>query len=129
MSAVNALIFDEVMRNVSEVADVFAADGAARLERQSLDRADFDRLADAGLIRTGLPVNRGGLWQGSRANVRDYVALYRRLAGADPSVALVSTMHPRSDRRGATAARRVACRTSVLGPRAVAAPSRPAARE
>ena len=94
MRAVNALIFDEVMRNVSEVADVFAADGAARLERQSLDRADFDRLADAGLIRTGLPGNRGGLWQGSRANVRDYVALYRRLAGADPSVALVSTMHP-----------------------------------
>ena len=65
MSAVNALIFDEVFRNVSEVADAFAADGAARLERQSLDKADFDCLAEAGLIRTGLPKNRRRVAQGS----------------------------------------------------------------
>ena len=78
MSAVNALIFDEVMRNVSEVADVFAADGAARLERQSLDRADFDRLADAGLIRTGLPQIAGDF---GRDLVRTFATMSRSTDG------------------------------------------------
>ena len=40
------------------------------------------------------PASEGGLWQDMPSSVRAICDIYRRLASADPSVALVSTMHP-----------------------------------
>ena len=70
---------------------------AARPERQSrrhLDRADFDLLRDAGLLAAVAPVEAGGLWERVEVSTRWICGLYRELASADPSVALVSSMHP-----------------------------------
>ena len=40
------------------------------------------------------PVDVGGLWRSTEASIRPVCEIYRRLASADPSVALVSSMHP-----------------------------------
>ena len=42
----------------------------------------------------------GGLWEAPAASVRTLCEIYRALASGDPSVALVSSMHPRSSRSG-----------------------------
>lgn len=84
-----------------ELAEAVQAIGAQwraeRVERQSrrhLDRADFDLLRGAGLLRAVAPVEAGGLWESVESSTRPICALYRELASADPSVALVSSMHP-----------------------------------
>lgn len=84
----------DVHAAVTEVAGGFAAQRAERQQRRHLDPADFDALADAGLLRTGLPTDRGGLFSTVAASARDLCELFRTLAHGDPSVALVSTMHP-----------------------------------
>jgi alkylation response protein AidB-like acyl-CoA dehydrogenase len=76
------------------VAAGFAVERSERQQRTSLDRADFDRLAEAGLQRSGLPVDRGGLWSSVPESTRTICELYRALAGGDPAVALVAAMHP-----------------------------------
>jgi alkylation response protein AidB-like acyl-CoA dehydrogenase len=84
----------EIHSAVADVAAGFAAERSERQQRTSLDRADFDRLAAAGLQRTGLPVERGGLWSTVQESTRTVCELYRTLAGGDPAVALVAAMHP-----------------------------------
>jgi alkylation response protein AidB-like acyl-CoA dehydrogenase len=84
----------DVRRAVAKAAAAFAADRAARQQRTSLDAADFELLADAGLQRTGLPVERGGLWSSLGESTRDICEIFRTLAGGDPAVALVCSMHP-----------------------------------
>ena len=79
---------------MAEVAAGFAAERAERQQRRHLDPADFALLADAGLLRTGLPVERGGLFEAVGASARGTCEIFRALAHGDPSVALVSTMHP-----------------------------------
>jgi alkylation response protein AidB-like acyl-CoA dehydrogenase len=79
------------------VHEISAQWRAARPERQSrrhLDRTDFDLLRDAGLLAAAAPVEAGGLWESAEVSTRWMCGLYRTLASADPSVALVSTMHP-----------------------------------
>ncbi|MEO5898999.1 MAG: acyl-CoA dehydrogenase family protein [Ilumatobacteraceae bacterium] len=66
---------------------------AERQLRRHLVGADFDLLRDAGLLRAAAPVECGGLWECATSSVRAMCARYRRLASADPSVALVSSMH------------------------------------
>ena len=78
---------------VREIAAGWREDRAGRLARRHLERDDFDALRDAGLLRLPVPVASGGAWEGLEA-VRPLCELYRHLAGADPSVALVSAMHP-----------------------------------
>lgn len=85
---------DEVLRSVVDVAAGFAADRTARQQRTALDRADFDRLAGAGLLTTGLPAARGGLWHDLASSTRPVCEIYRALAHGDSSVALVGSMHP-----------------------------------
>lgn len=85
---------EQVQRAVAAVADSFAAQRDERATRTGLTAEDFARLADAGFLRVGVPHERGGLWQGVRASVRDYCLLIRTLGRADPSVALVAAMHP-----------------------------------
>ncbi len=79
---------------IDEVASSWRADRVQRQGRRHLDPADFDLLRDAGVLRLVVPVDAGGLWQSMTSSVRAICGIYRRLAAADPSVALVSSMHP-----------------------------------
>jgi alkylation response protein AidB-like acyl-CoA dehydrogenase len=79
---------------VREIAADWRADRAERQVRRHLDRADFARLRDAGLLRLIAPVDAGGLLESIEASARPMCGIYRELAAADPSVALVSSMHP-----------------------------------
>ena len=65
----------------------FAADRKARQLRTQFDLADFDRLAEAGLLRTGLPADRGGLWANLSCRRAASASSTECSAGADPSVA------------------------------------------
>jgi alkylation response protein AidB-like acyl-CoA dehydrogenase len=82
------------LERVRSVADDFARDRAARQQRRSLEKVDFDRLADAGFLLTGVPVEMGGMWESTASSARSVCELLRTLAHGDSSVALVSAMHP-----------------------------------
>jgi alkylation response protein AidB-like acyl-CoA dehydrogenase len=84
----------DVVAGVRAVAEEWRADRKARQARRHLEQADFDRLRDAGLLRLIAPVDSGGLLDSIEASVRPLCETYRALAGGDPSVALVSSMHP-----------------------------------
>ena len=83
-----------VLDNVREVSESFAADRKERQRRRHLDQDDFARLAEAGLLLTGVPEGKGGLWRSVRESTRPICEVLRTLAQGDPSVALVSSMHP-----------------------------------
>lgn len=87
------MALDEVESAVREIAERWRGDRHERQSRTHLDRADFDALRDAGLLGLAVPTGAGGLWEGA-ASARPVCELYRHLAGADPSVTLVSAMHP-----------------------------------
>src|SRR5919107_6365912 len=84
----------DVVSDVRTIATDWRADRKERQARRHLERADFDRLRDAGLLRLIAPVDSGGLLESIEASVRPMCEAYRSLAGGDPSVALVSSMHP-----------------------------------
>ncbi|HEX6311476.1 MAG TPA: acyl-CoA dehydrogenase family protein [Acidimicrobiia bacterium] len=83
-----------VRSEVARVAAGFAADRSARQQRRHLERADFDELARAGFLLTGVPREQGGLWSSPAESTRDVCEILRALARGDASVALVSSMHP-----------------------------------
>jgi len=83
-----------VHEGVARIAESWAADRAARQARRALDPADFAALRDAGFTLTGVPVELGGIWHDIRSSTRDVAEILRTIAHADPSVALVSSMHP-----------------------------------
>jgi alkylation response protein AidB-like acyl-CoA dehydrogenase len=80
--------------SVNEIASTWRAERSERQARRHLDRADFDLLRDAGLLKLPAPRDAGGLWESAESSARTACEIYRRLASADPSVALVSCMHP-----------------------------------
>lgn len=80
--------------SIDEIAAQWRAERSERQARRHLDGHDFDALRDAGLLRLPAPVDAGGLWEGAALSARRACEIYRRLAAADPSVALVSSMHP-----------------------------------
>jgi alkylation response protein AidB-like acyl-CoA dehydrogenase len=82
-----------VGRDVRAIAEGWRADRPQRQARRHLEASDFDDLRAAGLLRLPVPEADGGLWAGV-ASARPLCELYRSLAGADPSAALVSAMHP-----------------------------------
>lgn len=84
----------QVRERVEELARSWAAQAVERRVRTALDPADFDALAEAGYTLTGVAAEHGGLWRGLPASVRDYAALTASLARVDPSLALVTSMHP-----------------------------------
>ena len=84
----------DVVADVRALADEWRADRKERQGRRHLDQADFDRLRDAGLLRLVAPVDSGGLLESVESSVRPLCEAYRQLASGDPSVALVSSMHP-----------------------------------
>jgi alkylation response protein AidB-like acyl-CoA dehydrogenase len=79
---------------VREIATGWRAERGRRQARRHLEREDFDGLRDAGLLTMVAPASVGGLWERAETSARPVCALYRLLASADPSVALVSSMHP-----------------------------------
>jgi alkylation response protein AidB-like acyl-CoA dehydrogenase len=85
---------DEVATAVDKIADAWRADRRERQARRHLERSDFDALREAGLLTLGIPASSGGAWLGVEASIRAVCGVYRRLAGGDASVALVSSMHP-----------------------------------
>lgn len=86
--------YTTLQANIAAVADDFASHRAERQKRRHLDRADFDRLCDAGLPLVGVPAAEGGLWESVGQTVRPLCQVLRTLARGDSSVALVSSMHP-----------------------------------
>ena len=81
-------------KSIDEIAAQWRSERAERQARRHLDRQDFDLLRDAGLLKLAVPESAGGSWQTAASSARRVCEIYRRLASADPSVALVSTMHP-----------------------------------
>jgi alkylation response protein AidB-like acyl-CoA dehydrogenase len=84
----------EVLENVRGISQAFAAERKERQKRRHLDPADFRALANAGFLLTGVPEARGGLWRSVRESTRPICEILSSLAQGDPSVALVSSMHP-----------------------------------
>lgn len=83
----------EVAAKVQTISSAWRGHRSERQGRRALDHADFDALAAAGLLELAVPVEAGGRWEGAQS-ARPVCEVYRDLAGADPSVALVSSMHP-----------------------------------
>jgi alkylation response protein AidB-like acyl-CoA dehydrogenase len=84
----------QVLSSVTAVADGFARERATRQRRRGLERADFDALARAGFLLTGVPAEQGGLFRDVASSTRPITDILRVLGRADPSVALVCSMHP-----------------------------------
>lgn len=79
---------------IEEIARDWRSERAERQARRSLDPADFERLAKAGFLQVAVPEEMGGLWRSVAETTRPICEVLRTLAAADPSVALVSSMHP-----------------------------------
>ena len=79
---------------VRSIVDAWKPQRAERQARRSLDPADFSELREAGLLRTVVPEAMGGLWRDTPSSARMVCDVLRLIATADPSVALVSSMHP-----------------------------------
>lgn len=85
---------ETVLKNVGEVSSRFSSQRTERQRRTALAEADFSTLRDAGFLLTGVPVEQGGVWENLRRSARPVCEILRILAHGDPSVALVSAMHP-----------------------------------
>jgi alkylation response protein AidB-like acyl-CoA dehydrogenase len=83
-----------VLKAVEQISQRFAAERSERQLRRGLDPADFALLKDAGFLLTGVTGARGGLWVDVPRSTRPTAEILRTLARGDPSVALVSSMHP-----------------------------------
>src|SRR5437868_15179994 len=84
----------DITAAVGEIANDWRGQRAERQARRHLDRADFDRLRDTGYLDMVVPEAMGGVWRDVPTSTRSICEVLRSLAGADPSVALVSSMHP-----------------------------------
>lgn len=89
---------DTARRSVLEQLDDLAATWRnardERQERTHLDRSDFDAIRATGFLQTVVPEDQGGCWANAATSVRSISQMLRVLGAADPSVALVSSMHP-----------------------------------
>jgi alkylation response protein AidB-like acyl-CoA dehydrogenase len=83
-----------VLESVKTIAGTFSSQRRERQLRRELDPEDFAALRGAGFLLTGVPAERGGLWIDLPQSTRPIAAILRALARGDPSVALVSSMHP-----------------------------------
>ena len=83
-----------IVENLREVSAGFAEERGERQLRRELHRSDFDKIRDAGYLLTGVPVDQGGIWESGQRSTRPICDMLRILAHGDPSIALVSAMHP-----------------------------------
>jgi alkylation response protein AidB-like acyl-CoA dehydrogenase len=80
--------------DIADIADEWRAGRSERQARRTLDLADFERLAKVGFLHVAVPEDAGGLWRSVAESTRPIGESLRTLAAADPSVALVASMHP-----------------------------------
>jgi alkylation response protein AidB-like acyl-CoA dehydrogenase len=85
---------ESLLDKVQQLSDAWSKQRADRQRRRSLDVADFDALRDAGWHLGPVPADIGGLWRSNPESTRPLAEALRVLAHGDPSVALVSSMHP-----------------------------------
>jgi len=85
---------EDVREAVAELAERWRGGRAERQSRRHLEAADFAALADTGFLRLAVPEDQGGTWRSVGESTRGVAETLRSLARADPSVALVSSMHP-----------------------------------
>ena len=85
---------DEILAAATQVARDWAQERHERQRRRSLDPADFERLADIGFLRLGVPTEYGGAFVSAEASTGEVARILRVLATGDASVALVASMHP-----------------------------------
>lgn len=85
---------DDLHRPIDDITARWRAERKERQGRRHLDRADFDALREAGILKLIVPESAGGTWQSPELSTRTLCEAYRAIASADPSVALVSSMHP-----------------------------------
>lgn len=85
---------DALLASARRIASDWATQRHDRQRRRSLDKADFDRLAEAGFLHLGVPVDHGGAFRGVAESTRPIAEILRTLAAGDASVALVASMHP-----------------------------------
>jgi alkylation response protein AidB-like acyl-CoA dehydrogenase len=83
-----------VLEGVRGIADRFAADRHERQRRERLVPEEFDELAAAGFLLTGVPSAEGGLFESVADSTRVVGSILNALARGDASVALVASMHP-----------------------------------
>jgi alkylation response protein AidB-like acyl-CoA dehydrogenase len=83
-----------VLQEVRGIADRFAADRHERQRRDQLVPEEFDALAAAGFLLTGVPTAQGGLFESVATSTRTVGSILTTLARGDASVALVASMHP-----------------------------------
>jgi alkylation response protein AidB-like acyl-CoA dehydrogenase len=76
------------------LAAKWTAERDERLKRRALDPADFDALREAGYPLLAVPTSHGGAWNDVRRMTRPICDVLGALAAADPSLALVASMHP-----------------------------------
>lgn len=86
--------FQTLGRRVDELVAEWRPQITERMARQGLDPADFAALAEAGFTLTGVSATHGGLWDTDKRPAGLTAAILRKLASVDPSLALVSAMHP-----------------------------------
>ncbi len=84
----------EVEQRVRTLAERWRHETVERRRREGLDASDFKALAEAGFTLAGVPRDDGGLFTDLGACIRPYARMLFALAGADPSLALVASMHP-----------------------------------
>lgn len=84
----------ELHAPITELADRWRADRSERQQRRHLEQADVDALAATGFLAACAPVEAGGGFTGVATSTRAVAGLLRALAGGDPSIALVTAMHP-----------------------------------
>jgi len=85
---------EDICTAVADLADDWRAQRSDRQLRRHLDPADFAALRACGLPLMAVPVDQGGTWVDLTTSTRPVAQALRALAGGDPSVALVSAMHP-----------------------------------
>jgi alkylation response protein AidB-like acyl-CoA dehydrogenase len=79
---------------IGDIASEWRANRSERQARRGLHPDDFERLAKAGFLHVSVPEVMGGLWRSVAETTRPICEVLRTLAAADPSVALVASMHP-----------------------------------
>ena len=67
-----------VLDGVRELSESFAADRHDRQRRRELDPQDFAKLASAGYLLTGVPVESGGLFSSVAESVRPIGEILKR---------------------------------------------------
>lgn len=86
--------FVQLEQNIDALATTWLPQRPERMARRALDPADFAAMADAGMGLVGVHKDFGGLWDPAAQPERVIAGLLRKLATVDPSLALVTAMHP-----------------------------------